>query len=199
MAKKEKRPTQKQTRRQEVRAARQRRQRLQQIGLVAVGVLLLGAVVWAALSSRRPGAIPGDRIVADEGQNHVSTDQRVTYRSNPPSSGPHYSSPASWGYHSDEVLPEVWIHNLEHGGVVFVYHCPDGCPDLQGKLETLAGKLPNSKYETQKIVVTSYAGELPGEVTALAWNHQLDLPAYDADLLTRFYQRYVDRGPEDVP
>ena len=46
------------------------------------------------------------------------------WNSMPPTSGPHYGSPAVWGFY-DEPIPLVQTrHNLEHGGVV-IHYGPD--------------------------------------------------------------------------
>jgi hypothetical protein len=42
------------------------------------------------------------------------------YQANPPSSGPHYPVWAPWGVHEDVVERGLWVHNLEHGGVVLL-------------------------------------------------------------------------------
>ena len=191
---------QKLSKRQQLRAARRRRQLIQRAVLIGLAVLVIGGITYLVVSNRRPGTVAGERTVATEGQAHISPDQEPTYINNPPSSGPHVgSATAPSGFSSEEIPPKLWVHNLEHGYIVLVYHCPEDCPDLKEKLESLAGNLPPSKYDSIKVVVTSYASPLPGEVTALAWTKQLDLPAFDEELLTQFYERWVDRGPEDVP
>jgi hypothetical protein len=50
-----------------------------------------------------------------------SPDANVTYNSFPPSSGPHYQSPAPWGIYEDPVPQTILVHNLEHGGIVIQY------------------------------------------------------------------------------
>jgi len=191
---------QKLSKRQQLRAARRRRQLIQRAVLIGLAVLVIGGITYFVVTNRRPGAVTGEQSVPTEGRAHITPDQEVTYINNPPSSGPHVgSATAEPGFNAEEIFPKIWVHNLEHGYVVFLYHCPEDCPDLKQKLETLAGDLPPSKYGNIKVVVTSYASPLPGEVTALAWERQLDLPAFDEDMLTRFYERWVDRGPEDIP
>ncbi len=188
------------SKREELRLARRRRQRLTNLILAGVGLLVVGGIVWFVLANRRPGEVSGERLMLDEGSAHIELGQTATYQNNPPSSGPHYgAATAPAGFSEEEIQPEYWVHSLEHGYIVFLYHCPEDCPDLKDRLRDLAGRLPNSKYGTIKVVVTSYASPLPGEVTALAWNRQLDLESYDETLLTQFYERWVDRGPEDVP
>src|SRR5688572_1109535 len=57
-----------------------------------------------------------------EGAPHVAFGTPVTYRHYPPASGPHWSPAHSWGVYDDRSIPpEWWVHNLEHGGIVFLF------------------------------------------------------------------------------
>ena len=51
----------------------------------------------------------------------ANPDANVTYNSVPPSSGPHFQSPAPWGIYDDPIKQTILVHNLEHGGVVLQY------------------------------------------------------------------------------
>jgi hypothetical protein len=35
----------------------------------------------------------------------------------------------------EPIPPELFVHNLEDGGIVFTYDCPDGCDGLKADLE----------------------------------------------------------------
>src|SRR6185436_18240174 len=54
---------------------------------------------------------------------HVNVGTSVTYETNPPSYGPHYPVWAHWdrSYGPDVLARPYWVHNLEHGGVVFLW------------------------------------------------------------------------------
>lgn len=192
----------KRSKRDELRAERERRQRIRRLLTFGIPGLIIAAIagflIYKAATNPRPGPVAGERSVPSEGQGHVPETERATYANNPPSSGQHYGNTAGWGYNDVEVQPEYWLHNLEHGGVVFLYNCPTDCPELKDQLRTLAATIPPSKYGYPKLIVTSYASALPGEVVAVAWTRELDLARFDAKALTDFYRRYVDRGPEDV-
>jgi Protein of unknown function (DUF3105) len=51
----------------------------------------------------------------------ASPDAKVKYNSFPPSSGPHFQSPAPWGVYEDTIKQSILVHNLEHGGVIIQY------------------------------------------------------------------------------
>jgi Protein of unknown function (DUF3105) len=56
--------------------------------------------------------------------NHTdvkSVDQKVTWNSDPPTSGPHYGQWAVWNFYDSPVALTMSTHNLEHGGIVIHY------------------------------------------------------------------------------
>lgn len=65
---------------------------------------------------------PG-RQIADLGRQHVADISDVTYNSNPPTSGPHFSVWAKRGAYSDVISDGHLIHSLEHGYVILSYNC----------------------------------------------------------------------------
>src|SRR5712692_7972919 len=78
--------------------------------------------------------------IPDEGPaTHIDPSTQPTYKFYPPTSGPHYSvagsAPAPWGT-VDNLVEGQFVHNLEHGGVVVLYHCPSGsdCTSLKNSL-----------------------------------------------------------------
>ena len=139
--------------------------------------------------------------VPDMGQQHVNPGERhAPYNSVPPTSGPHYGSgaPVAWGSYTNAIPEEVWIHNLEHGGIVALYNCPQACPDLVSKLDALVKSGPASKYGSPKIVVTPYS-KITNKLTLVAWDYYLPLDDYDDGAVRGFFAAHQDRGPEDVP
>ena len=134
-----------------------------------------------------------------EGFQHVPEGSSITYDHYPPSSGRHYPRPAPWGVYTDPVPEGTFVHNLEHSGIVVLYHCPDGCPELVQQLNDFyTNTPPDSEFNEVKILITPYERELLAEVVALAWGRQLNLYAFDADRLLEFYQRYVNKAGREV-
>lgn len=101
----------------------------------AIGVAVLVALVALVVLDPPP---PGVEFPS-QGNLHLSAieEPHAEYNSSPPSSGPHVGFLANWGP-SDEPIPaELFIHNLEDGGVVLAYNCPEGCQELQDGLEAI--------------------------------------------------------------
>ena len=115
----------------------------------------------------------------------------IEYPDTPPASGPHNGRCWSdWGVQSSEVPPERWVHNLEHGGVVFLHHCPDGCDADLNALRELVGA-------HKLTLMTSYA-QLPTRFAAISWGVRMLSDCFDPKAFQAFYDMHAGRGPEAV-
>ena len=166
---------------------------------------------------------PAVRAVPSEGQLHVPDGQGVEYKANPPASGPHWPIWHGWGVFPDEIIPrERWVHNLEHGGVVFAWNCgtgfsdggapdggpvggslPDGasaaaCPEVVAAVQKLYAERPLDKWGVVRIVGTPDP-LLPKKVAAIAWGYSWTSDKVDLDAMRCFRDRRYGRGPEDAP
>jgi hypothetical protein len=72
---------------------------------------------------------------------HIPEDQTPTYANNPPVSGMHYPVWARWQKYTDVIPRGYWVHNLEHGGVVFLYR-PDAPQSIKDALERVYDAIP---------------------------------------------------------
>ena len=209
------------TKREHARAERQRQKLTWNLVLLGGAAAVVLVVVWYIAATSRPGALPGEIAVPDEGQAHVRafntdgtpTGARITYTTYPPASGTHYGDlVAPWGVYTAAQplepdlaagtydLEGIYLHSLEHGGVVILYQCAAAeCATLEQKFTALYDKAaPPPGCPDAKIAVLPYDKTLPTPVVALAWAHQLNLSAFDEAALLRWYQRFVNRGPEQV-
>jgi hypothetical protein len=120
---------------------------------------------------------------------HVSG--TVDYPDIPPASGPHNGRCWSeWGVLDTEMPAERWVHNLEHGGVVFLHHCEQGC---EPELDTLRD-LVNTHERT---LLTSYS-KLPTRFAVIAWGTRLLSDCLDREAFEAFYAAHFNRGPESI-
>lgn len=157
-------------------------------------ITALAAAVWGGVvySRRRAENLPG-RFIENQGQEHVGPEHQHTYNSNPPTSGWHYSQPADWGVYREELPDEVFIHNLEHGGVWISYK-PEIPEETRAKLEKF--------YQTygRKIIVTPRAKN-DTDIALAAWNRldKFSVAEYSDERVERFIKAFRNRGPEFVP
>lgn len=122
-------------------------------------------------------------------QDHVSGG--VDYADPPPMGGEHDPCWAPWGVHEEEVPDENWVHNLEHGGIVFLYDCPDGCPDEVALLTGLVeGYGPTALLSPYGAMETRFA--------AVSWGYRLLQDCLDTDTMRDFYKEHVDDAPEST-
>lgn len=138
--------------------------------------------------------------IPDEGRVHVVEGSAINYKHVPPASGPHYPVPKNWGIYTKTIAPGYWVHNLEHGGIVVLYDCPSGCPQIVDQLNQAFKTFPKDKYNEVKLVATPYSG-LPdhAQAMAVAWDYQKSYTAFNLQDVLAFYNGHVDRGPEDIP
>jgi hypothetical protein len=140
-------------------------------GQVIWGGILAGVVLIAAfvlLSASQPAYAcsiqldpatspsPGSSIVGqaedDMARGHVAVGSPVTYTYCPPASGKHFNAagegpiPARFYGPDDTRIPQNWVHNLEHGGLVILYNCSrNGCDtNSLDQLRALASSFPAS-------------------------------------------------------
>lgn len=138
------------------------------------------------------------RKMPDEGRGHVEEGTAVKYGHYPPTSGPHWPTPAPWGDYEQEIPPEIWVHNLEHGGVVILYRCDTPCPDLVRSLREAYATFPESKWGHVKLLIAP-ARKLKSRLAILAWTWIDEMESFDRERLVNFYRAHLDRAPEDVP
>jgi hypothetical protein len=122
----------------------------------------------------------------DLSTQHVAGE--IDYPDPPPAGGAHNPCWLPFGVYDSEPPDERWVHNMEHGAVVFLYNCPDGCPDEVAELEIMAASRPFA-------LVAPYAA-LPGRYAAVAWGFRLVSECFDRAALEGFYEAHVNHGPE---
>jgi len=186
-------------------AARQRQGRsrlLLRVGIVAAAVAVIAGIVVAVVMARGgPSAPPVQgRAVPLEADcknpppvqcPHLNEPARYTkYNSNPPTSGPHWGTPAAWGVYPQPLPLEQLVHNLEHGGIVVYYNCRD-CPEL---VEQLKGAVKGFKHT---VLMPYY--EMPSRIALTAWGYIDELDQFDEGRVLAFIRARIDKGPEAVP
>jgi hypothetical protein len=189
------------------------------VAIVAVGgiYLFVGAAqpAYACSSILQPepaataaaGATPRlGQVTRDLGRNHVETGTKVTYEFCPPTSGPHYNDarygpiPARFYGQDDTTVPEGWVHNLEHGQMVVLYRCPEGCtPAAQEELRGLQDQIPASPlcgYPSTSTVVVTRLDDLPTPYAVVTWGRVMFLDTLDVPAIVAYHDQNADRGPE---
>lgn len=106
---------------QEVLPRQQEKQKLRNLIIAITALLIFGALgwwLWRESSQPLPGT-----AVADLGRDHVAVGTKVSYNSNPPTSGPHYAEWEKAGIYDKPLQDGKLVHSLEHGYVIISYNC----------------------------------------------------------------------------
>jgi hypothetical protein len=172
--------------------------------IAAAAVLVVAVLVggYFLLTPRAETSNTAEGVLqTNEGQKHVPEGTPIQYVNNPPSSGDHFPSPKPWGVYEQTIAPGYWVHNLEHGGIVVLYDCPQGCPEVVKVVQDGLKNFPKDKYGEVKLVSTPYSGLPNGAKTAVvAWQWVQTYPgSVTYDQLLAFFNAHVNRSPEDVP
>ena len=145
------------------------------------------------------GCGPGIDSPANEGGQHVAEPSTVSYRANPPASGPHWPMwQEPWGAYPMGLPRERWVHNLEHGGVALLYNCPTGCDDVVAQLTALRDSTRPDRFNAQRILIVPDA-VMPHRVAAVAWGWRWQGETVDAATVRCFIDARYDRAPESTP
>jgi len=167
--------------------------------------------IWepAPTASPREGASPQPGYVQpDMGPGHVTTGTTIKYTYCPPASGKHYNGAGVGPIQArvygpdDTVMPNGWVHNLEHGGLVILYK---GAQVDEAALRAMYDAIPPSP-----VCGFEPGGQSPGPVLArfddmawpfgaLVWGRVLPLQTLDQPAILEFYQTFAERtNPEEL-
>jgi hypothetical protein len=137
-----------------------------------------------------------------EGATHVTPCTYVDYQSNPPTSGNHYPVPTQHKSYTTPVPRGFWVHNLEHGGVVFSYNCPTGCADDIAAAQAVIDAAPIDPVcaasGTARRVLMTPDPHLDVKFAASAWGFSLRADCFDKTAFAAFLANHYAMAPEAV-
>jgi hypothetical protein len=134
---------------------------------------------------------------------HVDVDASILWDSNPPSSGPHYPIWAAYQAYTTPVPRGYYVHDLEHGAIVFLYNCGDaGCPDVVLALQAASDAIPDDPLCTslgegvrvRTVITPDPLLDVP--VAAAAWGWVYKAQCVDPGTLRDFALQHYGQGPE---
>lgn len=143
------------------------------------------------------GGIAGEVQLANEGWVHVPEGTAVTYRSNPPASGPHYPVWARYQEYPAAVERPYWVHNLEHGAIVLLYR-PDAAPATIAALANVFRALPADPECGHARALLTPDPLLPRQVAAVAADWLWMADAVDPAAIQAFTLAHRNHAPEDI-
>ncbi len=136
-----------------------------------------------------------------EGQTHVDVCSHIDYQTRPPSSGDHYPIWAAYRSYPDAIPEGFWVHDLEHGAVVFSYNCTN-CADQIAAAQALIDAQPDDPLCTpvglhNRFVMTPDP-HLDVPFAASTWGWTLRADCFDAAAFGDFVKKHYGQGREPV-
>jgi hypothetical protein len=190
------------------------------IGVVGIGVFAASTQPAYACSNQwvpdpttapAGGATPQPGYAQpDMGQGHLSNGTPVTYTYCPPASGKHYNGtqtgPISARVYgpTDTVIPQGWIHNLEHGAMIVLYRGDsEGATEAgQAAMRAFFDSYPASPvcgFQPGTSVGPVFArfDDMATPFTAMVWGRVLPLETFDTEAILELDRTFGERtNPE---
>lgn len=187
-------------------------------GIGVVVLALIGYGIWLfAKESSKP--LPGKQMDA-QGRDHTTQEQweKLTYNSNPPTSGAHDPEWTKPGIYDAPVGVGHLVHSLEHGYVLITYNCnpqasasatftqasaanasallaqpqwqDSSCQQLKTQLKDLA-----NTEKLWKLIVIAWPWQ-KDTIALTAWQRIDSFSSFDKNRITNFIKAFRDKGPE---
>jgi hypothetical protein len=133
----------------------------------------------------------------------TSLDERVKYKTNPPTTGRHYEIPAQDGIYGKAPQDEELVHGMEHGRVIF-WVKPSLPEDQRADIRALVDDdtyqmflVPRSNMPYAVAATAWNADPEPGGTGRLLLCNEVNDKTFDA--LAAFRDEHRSQGPEPIP
>ena len=187
-----------------VAIARQKEKAKRRKQILIAGVLVVGLVavsLYGVQKSRGQQAAAKKAAEAagcgpvmeleNEGRNHIPlTETFDDYKTNPPTSGPHYlERVAIWGSYNEETPKTTLVHNLEHGGIVIHYK------DMSPKQIDQIAEFVDSYSDG---VISNPNPSIDKPIVLTSWTKMQKCDRFSEDAVAGYVQLYCNKGPEKL-
>jgi hypothetical protein len=142
----------------------------------------------------------------DMGNTHIPVGKSQKYTYCPPASGNHINtvgvgpiSPARIFKPTDTVVPEQWIHNLEHGALVILYKTdsPGATAEGMAQFQQFFDSFPASpicQVPPHKLSpIIAPFNDMATPYAALVWGRVLPMDTWDPNLALQFFTTESER------
>ena len=158
--------------------------------------------IWtpSPTASPSPGQTPNlGYAQPDMGHTHVGVGDKVTYTYCAPASGNHINKPGVAGPiparvygPNDSVIPQNWIHNLEHGGLVVLYKGDSAGATSDGQAAFKSWQSAFPPVQDCGPVVARF-DQMSTPFQAMVWGRVLMMDTWDPNLVNQFWQQWGGR------
>ena len=135
---------------------------------------------------------------------HVALCTPVEYATNPPSGGDHWGAWAAFKTYDAPIPRELYVHDMEHGAIVFLHHCQGACPDVIAALEqgrdAVSGdpmclQIPDGP--TERVLITPDP-KIEAPIAAAAWGATYTATCIDVPSLRDFAKAHYAKATENL-
>lgn len=185
------------------RKQKEKAEALKKIRNITILILLLGLVIFffIQINKKSPEQAEFEKKLESvslegkveeltiEGANHVAVGTNVLYKTNPPSSGDHYSQAQDWGVYNSELDDRAVVHALEHGGIWITYK---GIEDDEIEMLESIGK------ENSQSTIISPRSQNDGKIAIVSWGRIMTIEEADKALIQKYINTYKNQSPEKL-
>ena len=182
------------------------------IAIVGIGALVVAAVAAGALVTLSGGKTDAAGALKSAGctlkdypgvsRQHIGNPSArpKSWNSFPPTSGPHYVTPAVYGFYNEPVELARVLHGLEHGGVYILYGSK-APSDTADRLREIYDRDPRGLVVAplpelgKTIALGAWTSKHPGS-GEVGTGHLAKCTAVDKKAFEAFIDTYRGRGPE---
>jgi hypothetical protein len=190
-----------------------RRSNLVTGGIAGVVIVAVVALVLSDRSASPTASVPDGvapsaagcndvKQFAEQSRDHIDVGaEHDPYNSTPPTSGPHYGTPADAGFYPNPLEPEQLVHNLEHGQIV-IWYDPEAADStvegIQALVEDANSKAQRAGF-VEPLLAAPFEGLAPGFDYALSgWRNLQSCASYSRAAIDDFRSEFQGRAPEQV-
>jgi Protein of unknown function (DUF3105) len=172
-----------------------------------VAVIVVGAIYFQRQEESQPVGVAAEQAgctgieepAESESRAHVADGTPVDYSTSPPTSGDHYATPADPDFYPpqgiDQIPAERFVHNLEHGQIVFWYR-PDAPDAVVNDIEDYIDKQSGS--QDIALLATPYEDvDSPHTFAMSAWGATQSCTRFSEAVVNAFREEYQGHGPEN--
>jgi len=131
---------------------------------------------------------------------HTPACSVLTWSTNPPTAGPHYGVWAAFRNYQTPVPRGFYVHAMEHGAVVLLYNCPDGCAEDVAAMEAFLDARPADPLCVPPLknrFVLTPDPLLPTRFAAAAWGYAITMECLNLPAMGLFIDARYGAAPEN--
>jgi len=171
----------------------------------SLSLLVLACLVSVSIAAPVPPAChapaPDSQTLLDSRVHAPDCTDLDTTGIYPPSSGTHYNEWAKYQAYDQPVSRGYWLHSAQHGAVIILYNCPQGCASDVATLKALVNSLPvdtSCDPAFKRRVILAPDKHLDSTFAVVSWGWRMKSNCLDTAAIRAFHAAHYAHGAEDL-